>query len=187
MVTFVCNNCGKCCTSLGAYIKIERQLTEQDYYCRNGITGDVFPVHVQPEFADEIDGEFTSGKGGTSGSRTGCIFMRKNPERPGTVCAIYQTRPQICREFRCYHMVISDSHGNVAGRMVGRTDIQTADPVLARIWNDEIRPLVVEAVSRTPLDMSSHSLMPPPCSNPAWMQKVSAILASHGYRGETVT
>jgi hypothetical protein len=26
-----------------------------------------------------------------------------------------------------------------------------------------------------------------PCRNPAWMQKVSAILASHGYCGEPVT
>ena len=187
MVTFVCNGCGKCCTSLGAHIKIERQLTDPDYYCRNGITSEVFPVHVQPEFVDEIDEEFTSGQWGTSGSRTGCIFMRKNPEGPGTVCAIYPTRPPICREFRCYHMVISDSHGDVAGRMVGRVDIQTTDPVLARIWNDTIRPLAVEAASRTQPD-TSHSLMPSPLgSDPAWMQKVSAILASHGYRGEPVT
>jgi Fe-S-cluster containining protein len=186
MVTFVCNGCGKCCTSLSAYIKIERQLTEQDYYCRNGITGEVFPVHVQPEFVDEIDDEFTSGKWGTSGSRTGCIFMRKNPEGPGTVCAIYPTRPQICREFRCYHLVIFDTHGDVAGRIVGRADIQTADPVLARIWSDEVKPLVVAAASRKPADPSP-SLVTSPCSDPVWMQKVSAILASHGYRGEPVT
>jgi len=102
MVPFVCNGCGKCCTSLGAYIGIERQLTEQDYYCRNGITGEVFPVHVQPEFADEIDEEFTSDPGNAPDSPKGCIFMRKNPEGPGTVCAIYATRPQVCREFRCY-------------------------------------------------------------------------------------
>jgi Fe-S-cluster containining protein len=186
MVTFVCNGCGKCCTNLGAYIKIERQLTEQDYYCRNGINGEVFPVHVQPEFVDEIDDEFTSGKWGTSGSRTWCIFMRKNPEGPGTVCAIYPTRPQICREFRCYHLVIFDSHGDVAGRMVGRADIQTADPVLAWIWSDEVKPLVVAAASRKPADPPP-SLITSPCSDPVWMQKVSAILASHGYRGEPVT
>jgi hypothetical protein len=140
---------------------------------------------VQPGFSDEIDDEFTSGKWGTSGSRTGCIFMRKNPEGPGTVCAIYPTRPQICREFRCYHLVIVDSRGGVAGRMVGRADIQTADPDLARIWNDEIRPLDVEAVSGTPPD-TSHLIAPPSC-DPVWMQKVSAILESHGYRGEPVT
>jgi hypothetical protein len=186
MVTFVCNGCGKCCTSLGAYIRIERQLTSVDYYCRNGITGEDFPVHVQPEYADEIDEEFTSNQGNALGSPKGCIFMRKNPEGQGTVCAIYPTRPQVCREFRCYHMLIYDARGTVAGRMVGRHDIQTADPDLARIWSDEVRPLAVAATSRKPAD-PSHGLIPSSCSDPAWMQKVSAILASHGYRGEPVT
>jgi Fe-S-cluster containining protein len=186
MATFVCNNCGKCCVSLGAYMRIERQLTSGDYYCRNGITGEVFPVHVQPAFVDEIDEEFTSGSGEVPGSRTGCIFMRKNPEGPGFTCAIYPTRPPICREFRCYHMVISDSRGEVAGRMVGKTDIQTIDPVLAQIWNDKVKPLAVAAASRKPTD-PFHGLISSPCSDPAWIQKVSAILASHGYRAEPVT
>ena len=121
-------------------------------------------MHVQPEFADEIDEDFTSGC--ATGSRTGCIFMRKNPEGPGQVCAIYPTRPQLCREFRCYHMVIFNSRGEPAGRMVGRADIQTADPVLARIWNDEIKPLAMPGNTQ---------------DDPAWVQRVYAILASHGY------
>ncbi|MFA5237861.1 MAG: YkgJ family cysteine cluster protein [Methanoregula sp.] len=184
MVHFACNGCGKCCTSLGAYIRIERQLTSRDYYCRNGITGEVFPVHVQPEFADEIDEEFTSGGTEAGGSRIGCIFMRKNPEGPGVSCAIYPTRPQICREFRCYHMVISDSKGEVVGRMVGRTDVQTADPVLARIWSDEVKSL--PAPVRSDAGRPAAEPASPYC-DPAWMQRVSAILASHGYRGEPVT
>jgi len=186
MATFVCNDCGKCCASLGAYIRIERQLTGGDYYCRNGITGEVFPVHAQPAFADEIDEEFTSGQWESPGFRTGCIFMRKNPEGPGTVCAIYATRPQVCREFRCYHMLIYNAGGTIAGRMVGHHDILTDDPDLARIWSDEVKPLAVAAVSPKPADRSP-GLITSPCSDPVWMQKVSAILASHGYRGEPVT
>jgi len=58
MAKFDCNWCGKCCASFGEFIKIERQLTDRDYYCRYGITGEIFPVHVQPEFADEIEEEF---------------------------------------------------------------------------------------------------------------------------------
>ncbi len=172
MEPFVCDGCGKCCTSLGAYIRIVRQLTEQDYYCKNGIKGEVFPVHVQPEFAEAINEEYISGHADTPGSRPGCTFLCRNPAGPGFVCAIYPTRPEICREFRCYHMVIRNSHGDVAGRMVGRADIQTSDPVLARIWNDEIKSLPYPAS---------------PCSDPAWLQRVSAILASHGFCGEPVT
>jgi Fe-S-cluster containining protein len=168
MVLFVCDHCGKCCTSLGRYIRIERQLSDMVYYCRNTITGEIFPVHVAPEFAEEIDEDFTTG---SAGSRPGCIFLRRNPHGPGQVCAIYSTRPQICREFRCYHMIIYNSKGEPAGRMVGRADIQTADPVLTTIWNDEVKPLPCPATH---------------CGDPTWVNSVCAILAGHGYRGETV-
>ncbi|MFZ1898169.1 YkgJ family cysteine cluster protein [Methanoregula sp.] len=169
MVFFICDHCGKCCTSLGAYIRIERQLSEQDYYCKNTITEEVFPVHVAPEFAGELDEDITTGAAACS--RPGCVFLRRNPAGPGQVCAIYPTRPRLCREFRCYHMVIFNTRGEPAGRMVGRADIQTADPVLVRIWNDEVKPPPCPA---TPWD------------EPAWVQRVYAILAKHGYRGEVV-
>ena len=65
-------------------------------------------------------------------------------------------------------MVIFNSSGEPAGRMVGRADIQTTDSVLARVWNDEVKPLPCPA---TPWD------------DPAWVQRVYAILAKHGYRG----
>ena len=90
MITFLCDHCGKCCTSLGHISGSSEQLSEQDYYCKNGITGNIFPVHVAPEFAGEIDEDFTSG---TAGSRQGCIFLRRNPAGPGFVCAIYPTGP----------------------------------------------------------------------------------------------
>jgi len=168
MEPFVCDHCGKCCASLGAYIKVERQLSEQDYYCKNMITGEVFPVHVTPGFAEEIDEDITSG---SAVSRPGCIFLRRNPGGPGQVCAIYPTRPRICREFRCYHMVIFNNMGESMGRMVGRADIQTADPVLARIWNEQVKSLPCTAT---------------PGSDPGWMEQVLKILATHGYRGEVV-
>jgi hypothetical protein len=68
-------------------------------------------------------------------------------------------------------MVISDAKGAPVGRMVGRADIQTSDPVLARVWNEEVKPLPCPAA---------------PACDPSWVERVSAILAAHGYRGETV-
>jgi len=168
MVSFVCDHCGKCCASLGRSIRIERQLSDRDYYCRNTITGEVFPVHVAPEFAEEIDDDFAIG---SSGSHPGCIFLRHDSRGPGQVCAIYPARPRICQEFRCYHVVIYLSTGDPVGRMVGRADIQTADPVLRRIWNELVKPLPCPAT---------------PGGDLAWVEQVREILAGHGYRGEMV-
>ena len=68
MVKFECTWCGKCCASFGQFIRIERQLNEKDYYCRYGVTGEVFPVHVLPEYAGEFADEFDE-SGGPGGEK----------------------------------------------------------------------------------------------------------------------
>jgi hypothetical protein len=42
MAKFECNHCGKCCRSFGEFIRVERRLTGRDYYCRFGITNELF-------------------------------------------------------------------------------------------------------------------------------------------------
>jgi hypothetical protein len=107
MAKFDCNGCGKWCSSFGECIKIERQLTGRDYYCRYGITGEIFPDHVPPGFSDEIPEDLIdSNPKTTDTARKGCIFSRKNPAGKGFTCAIYPTRPDISREFRCCRMLI---------------------------------------------------------------------------------
>jgi hypothetical protein len=44
---------GNAVQSVGMPTKIERQITDHDYFCRYGITNELFKVHVLPEFADE--------------------------------------------------------------------------------------------------------------------------------------
>ena len=162
MVAFDCTWCGKCCTSFGAFIKIERQLTSRDYYCRYGIKNELFLAHIEGDYADSQppvseDGELMKG----------CPFMRKNKAGKGFACAIYATRPQICREFRCYRMVIFGHVNHECGRIVGRSDLKTTDESLAQCWKEEILPL-------------------PHDDDPRWEKSVIAALAAHGYRGEPV-
>ena len=54
MVKFECNGCGRCCVSFGEFIKVERKVAAHDYYCRYGITNELFHVHVLPEYGDEF-------------------------------------------------------------------------------------------------------------------------------------
>jgi uncharacterized protein len=205
MAKFDCNWCGKCCASFGEFIKIERQLTERDYYCRYGITNEVFPVHVQPEFADEIEEEFTeSGPKGNDSTQKGCIFMRKNPEGKGFACAIYPTRPNICREFRCYRMLIHHPEsGETRGKVIGINELKTHDEILATIWN--------ERIAHIPHPFTGHHA--PSGNSPAsgaptahghdshilahihdlghgedeeWVSAVITILAANGYHGDPV-
>lgn len=160
MVAFECNWCGKCCASFGNFIKIERQLTSRDFYCRYGIKNELFPAHIESDYADSQAPLPEEG-----GPAKGCPFMRKDPKGKGIACAIYSTRPQICREFRCYRMVIHHPDGHECGRIMGRSELKTMDEPLLRIWKEEILPL-------------------PHTDDARWTKSVIAALAVHRYRGE---
>jgi len=205
MATFNCTRCGKCCRSFGEFIRIERKLTDRDYYCRYGITNELFLVHVQPGSADEISDEYSE-EGETKGdpAQRGCIFMRKNPAGKGFACAIYPTRPSICREFRCYRMLIHHTpSGELRGKVIGTSELRTDDEILAAIWKDKISPL--------PHPVESRHSSAQPAQSPAgsaahgndihihaqlygltqnedkeWVNNVIAVLAAHGYHGDPV-
>jgi Fe-S-cluster containining protein len=163
MVKFECDRCGKCCRSFGEFIKIERQLSDRDYYCRYGIKNELFLAHIEGDHADSPPLGSIDGK-----PEKGCPFMRKDPAGTGIACAIYATRPRICRDFRCYRMVIVNRAGHECGRIVGRTDLKTSDETLTQIWKENIAPLL------------------PPHSDTRWENTVIDALAAHGYLGERV-
>jgi len=162
MVAFDCTWCGKCCASFGEFIKIERQLTSRDYYCRYGIRNELFLAHIEGDYIDSQPPSLKEGE-----PVKGCPFMRKNPAGKGFACAIYSTRPRICREFRCYRMVIYHIDRHECGRIMGRNELKTNDELLAQIWKEQIAPL-------------------PHNDDARWEKLVTATLAHHGYRGEPV-
>ncbi len=184
MTEFVCNGCGKCCRSFGAFIRIERQVTGSDYYCRYSLTSEHFTAHVQPAFADEIAGEFEETGSVPGAEKKACPFLRPNKEGEGSVCAIYSTRPPVCREFRCYRMLIYDvASGEVRGKVVGSYDLQTRDETLALLWREKIAGLPHPLPRQNAVPFTSS---PGSDGDREWVKSVLAILAAHEYRGDPV-
>jgi Fe-S-cluster containining protein len=205
MARFECTRCGKCCQSFGEFIRVERKLTERDYYCRYGITNELFLVHVQPEFADRIPDEFSERDGTKKDpAQKGCIFVQKNPEGKGFACAIYPTRPPVCREFRCYRMLIYHTlSGELRGKVIGINDLRTDDGILAGIWKEKIAPLPHPVESRHIPGQTAHSPGAPAVhgqdthihahlyglthnEDKVWVNNVITELAAHGYHGDPV-
>jgi Fe-S-cluster containining protein len=91
----------------------------------------------------------------------------KNLSGNGFACAIYATRPQVCKEFRCYRMLIFDHEGHECGRIMGRNELKTKDETLERIWDEDIAPLPYREGTR-------------------WVKLVIDALAARGYRGDPV-
>jgi len=205
MVRFECDLCGKCCASFGEFIKVERQITAHDYFCRYGITNELFQAHVLPEYADEFADTFEEMQDtGTDANHQGCVFTRKNPEGPGFICIIYPSRPTICREFLCYRMLINHREsGELRGKLIGINELRTHDEVLAAIWKDKIATLPHPFESKHREVPHSHapgaekSYVRDPhilahlyglehADDKEWIQNVITVLAVHGYQGDTV-
>lgn len=168
MVAFHCDRCGKCCTSLGPLISIKRQLNDRDYYCHNMIDNTIFPVQVDAAFREEFSDEFiTRSTAPASTEMRGCPFLRKDPRGDSTTCAIYQTRPKVCRDFRCFRMLILNREGIVCGRVIGKNTLRTGDTCLETLWNGKVVAL-------------------PYGDTDAWTKKVTGLLNEHGYRADPV-
>ena len=168
MGAFICDRCGKCCVSLGQHITIERQLNERDYYCRSKIDNALFLAHVDPAFREEVapDGAADDASSACREPKP-CRFLRKDPSGEGSSCAIYASRPKVCRDFRCYRMIIKDQNGTVCGKVKGKHSLVTDDPDLARVW--------AATVAAIPYSDSA-----------GWIRQVAGILSGHGYSAEAV-
>lgn len=173
MAAFTCDHCGKCCGSFGSFIRIERRMSDRDYYCRYSLTGDIFPVHVDAAYAGEVSGHLCGGElPQAPAGKTACPFLCHRQDRGGFDCAVYATRPPVCRDFRCYRMLVYDNRGNLLGRVIGAGEIGTGDAALRQLWN--------ECIAAVP---HAH---PAGSNDPVWVKKVRDILAASGYRGDAV-
>jgi len=141
--------------SLGGVIRIERALSPTDFYCRLLVTQEMFLARVDSAYRDL----FRDRDGGKVHPGW-CPFLRKSDR--GYVCTIYQTRPALCREFKCYSMQILHADGRLAGRVGGRRSLLSSDATLNRIWEERVAPVKDE-------------------SDQAWILRVKNLLEREGF------
>jgi len=119
---FRCRDCGRCCTSIGRTISIERRVTGRHYDCREGVHGERFRAVVEEDWRESVPGN----------EGLPLLVWRS----PGvSACACYSSRPRVCREFRCARLRIYDGDGRERGRLVGRGSLLTDDERLAACWS----------------------------------------------------
>jgi len=140
-------------------MKVERRMNEQDLYCRCLVTGDLFLAHIGRAYLKDQrirDSEPHHGE---------CPFLLPDSES-GYICCIYETRPQICRSFTCYTMLIFDRNNEQIGKVKGRRSLESMDFNLIAIWED-IRRLASDDEAE-------------------WRGEAIGILERHGYHAECV-
>ncbi len=72
-----------------------------------------------------------------------CPFLRES-EQGTVICTVHQTRPDLCRQYSCFRLLVLDPQGNRIGRVVADTRyFITSDPELRALWNGRVKSVTV--------------------------------------------
>ncbi len=153
---FSCQQCGECCTRMGYVFEIVADHGEYAYTLQNQYLRDVTEVRVTeamiPLFEDRsIFSRYPKA----------CPFLRFDH---GTTafCTVHLTRPELCRIYGCWQLLIQDARGRRAGRVMQAGQVSLDDDLLRHIWENHISSL-----DRT--------------NDDAWQKNVIRILQRFGY------
>jgi Fe-S-cluster containining protein len=91
-----------------------------------------------------------------------CPFFRYDQASSKGYCTVHLTRPEICRDYGCWRILILDAGGKRAGRIMGRRHLASEDDRLTRLFEEHINHLS-EA------------------DDTAWDERVIPVLVAAGY------
>ena len=133
-MTFVCQLCGECCSTMGEIISIQEKTGAAEFRIMYTTPGVEQLVTLDP---DKRDLFFKN----PPLSRMACPFLRDlDPGR--VICTIHNSLPDLCRQYSCFRILIINAEGKRVGRVRDRTrQVITTDPKIHELWQRECRLL----------------------------------------------
>jgi hypothetical protein len=115
---------------------IQETRGEFEFLVNNQYTGEKNVVRIDPDkyelFSDTcIFGDHPEA----------CPFLRYHPKDRLGYCCVHLTRPEICRDYGCWRMLILNSRGKRAGRVMYRRAFFSDEDDLSRLWKECIDDL----------------------------------------------
>ena len=65
-----------------------------------------------------------------------CPFFRHYPDSGKACCTVHQTRPEICRDYECWRLLILDNRGRRVGKIRYVRSLCSEDTILTKIWDE---------------------------------------------------
>jgi len=157
-VTFTCQQCGECCSTMGEVIVIQEEIAPSCYRIGYTTTGEERQVTLDPDKKDLF-----SGRTATANRSPACPFLREaGPGR--NICTVHNSRPDLCRHYSCFRILVLDPEGNRIGKVLENTRLlRTMDHHLREVWDREISRI------DTPDERN-------------WEERVEQALSREGYR-----
>lgn len=153
---FQCQVCGDCCSTMGEIISIREQTGDTRFRIGYSATLEERDVVLDP---DKQELFFTT----EPVTSMACPFLRA--QGPGRlICTVHHSRPDLCRQYSCFRILVLDSEGRKVGRVTeGTRYFTTMDHNLNAIW---------QAGCQLPKEMREEE----------WEREVERIFTSAGYR-----
>ncbi len=133
---FECSQCGECCSYLGQVHIIQEDYGEYRFLVNNQYTGEKTVVTVDPDkialFCDRSIFQKRP---------EACPFFRYDQGSRKGYCTVHLTRPEICRDYGCWRLLILDSEGKRAGRIMCQRHLASEDEALTRLFEAHINHL----------------------------------------------
>jgi len=135
-MAFECYQCGECCHHMGQVHTVSEVRGGFEFLVDNQYTGEKTAVMVDPDkhtlFADTSI--FLE-------QPEACPFLRQDTRDGKAYCTVHRTRPEICRDYGCWRLLILNSRGGRAGRIMYQRAFFPDDADLARLWKECIDTL----------------------------------------------
>jgi Fe-S-cluster containining protein len=133
---FECSQCGECCSYLGLVHIIQEDYGDYRFLVNNQYTGEKTAVAVDPDkillFCD---------KSIFRERPDACPFFRYDRASAKGYCTVHLTRPEICRDYGCWRILILDAGGKRAGRIMCQRHLASEDEALTRLFEEHINNL----------------------------------------------
>ncbi|MDO9324134.1 MAG: YkgJ family cysteine cluster protein [Methanoregula sp.] len=134
----MCAQCGECCSSMGEIIEIREELDSCSFRIGLTVTGEDRIVSLDADKQDLF--RLTEIK---TVRPMACPLLRKDGNKK-FVCSVHASRPELCRQYSCYRILILDSGNNRVGRVADASRyFTTTDARLRKIWDGEIANRVI--------------------------------------------
>lgn len=151
---FSCLRCGECCSAMGDVHALEGDPATGRCVVVNRYTGERTSVAVDPDKTGQLAAPPVPGA---------CPLFRRDAGGRG-VCPVHETWPAVCAEYACWRILVLDSSGNRAARVMGSRHLAVDDSALEAVLAPH-RDALARAVDDT-----------------AWDATLSGILGRSGYR-----
>ncbi|NMB77714.1 MAG: YkgJ family cysteine cluster protein [Methanomicrobiales archaeon] len=129
-MVFHCRMCGQCCSTMGEIISILEKTGTGTFRIGYSTTFEERDVRLDPDKQDLFFGK-------SALSTLACPFLRER--EPGRlICTVHSSRPELCRQYSCFRILILDKQGHALGRVMDQTRFFTSpDPRLNEIWHKD--------------------------------------------------